>query len=363
MEGSHRLVCSVKGDLGDLLRQVKGSDTAPEYYKLCVKVMGSLDVTEMIEIIENVENRKELVMTEIPKQKEADLRSLFNLVSNDQDRNLETDFWIFLAVTYFLHVLEQKSMFTDTSSLDKTQNQGMSMQQSKIGLLMLRTLRILQFNTHSVLQSSRKSDTSDEGFSMEPVGSAIYTSMAFLNHSCNPNTIKYWEGDRIVVVACQPIRKGKEVTDNYGMHFTVKNRNVRRSWLQEFYWFSCNCAACTSNLSTTDLLPEEIQSVLCPDKECGQQMKLRGDTWVCMCDKERSEGQVKARVAELVRKVMDIVQMEALTGDFSLSVGRYRDILTDLYEVVTHPWRGLVMPEQMLWKAVRMVWGNRRCLQ
>ena len=87
---------------------------------------------------------------------------------------------------------------------------------------------------------------------MEPVGSAIYTSMAFLNHSCNPNTIKYWEGDRIVVVACQPIRKGKEVTDNYGMHFTVKNRNVRRSWLQVRYPF-CH-TGCPRELLTLSVL-------------------------------------------------------------------------------------------------------------
>ena len=73
---------------------------------------------------------------------------------------------------------------------------------------------------------------------MEPIGSAIYNSMAFLNHSCNPNTIKYWEGKRMVLVACQPIRNGEEVTDNYGMHFTVNNRNLRRNWLQVGHNFS-----------------------------------------------------------------------------------------------------------------------------
>ena len=69
-------------------------------------------------------------------------------------------------------------------------------------------------------------------FSMESVGSAIYTSMAFLNHSCFPNTIKYWEGDRIVLVASQDIKPGDEVTDNYGMHFLNTTRNIRQKWLQ-----------------------------------------------------------------------------------------------------------------------------------
>ena len=119
--------------------------------------------------------------------------------------------------------------------------------------------------------------------------------------------------------------------------------------------------ACTLNLSTTELLPEQIQNLVCLDRNCKQKMKLSGGTWTCMCGKERSEGQVTAMVAELVRKVMETIQMEALAGDFPLAVKSYSDILTKLYSVVAHPWRGLVMPEQMLWKAIRMVRGNRRC--
>ena len=72
----------------------------------------------------------------------------------------------------------------------------------------------------------------DQTFSMESMGSALYASIAFLNHSCNPNTIKYWEGDRMVLVASQPIRQGEEVSDNYGMHFLTSSRAVRRNWLE-----------------------------------------------------------------------------------------------------------------------------------
>ena len=151
VEGSHRLVCGVKGDLGDLLRQVKGSDTSPDYYQLCVKVIGKHEVTELVEIMENVDNRKELNMAEVPVQKEADLRCLFNLVSNDQDRHLQTDFWIFLTVIYFLHILEQKNMFTDLTTDSPDNRLGLSRQQSKIGLLMLRTLRVI-FHTIQFIQ-------------------------------------------------------------------------------------------------------------------------------------------------------------------------------------------------------------------
>ena len=138
-EGSHRWVCGVRGELGDILKQVKGSESCPEYYRLCVMVMGRHSVEEMVEIMEMVENRKELDMAEVPVQKESDLRSLFNLVSNDEERNLQTDFWIFLTVIYFLHVLEKKKMFTD---LNMSKSDDLSRQKITIGLLMIRTLRV-----------------------------------------------------------------------------------------------------------------------------------------------------------------------------------------------------------------------------
>ena len=117
------------------------------------------------------------------------------------------------------------------------------------------------------------------------------------------------------------------------------------------------------NLSTTEQLPDKITAVVCPDNNCGDKMKLRSGTWSCSCGKRRSENQVTGMVGEIMRKVMETIQMEAMTGDFSLSMQHYSDLICQLYSVVAHPWRGLVMPEQMLWKAIRMVKGNWRCLE
>ena len=115
------------------------------------------------------------------------------------------------------------------------------------------------------------------------------------------------------------------------------------------------------NLSTREELPEQITAVVCPDNTCREQMVLRRGAWSCSCGKVRSESQVQAMVGEIMRKVMETMQVEAMTGDFSLSMQHYSDLISKLYSVVAHPWRGLVMPEQMLWKAIRMVKGNWRC--
>ena len=68
------------------------------------------------------------------------------------------------------------------------------------------------------------------------MGSAVYPGLALLNHSCEPNTVKYWEGGRMVLLACQPVRPGEELTENYGPHFASQARAARRAWLSDHYW-------------------------------------------------------------------------------------------------------------------------------
>ena len=52
--------------------------------------------------------------------------------------------------------------------------------------------------------------------------------------------------------------------------------------------------------------------------------------------------------------------MESMMGDdIGGALRSYCDILGEMYRVTEHPWAGLVMPEQMLWKAIRTMNGNK----
>ena len=60
----------------------------------------------------------------------------------DDQRSLETDFWIFLTVSFFVALLEQKNFFTDTKlSLDQVNN-NFTPQQLKVGAFLTRILRV-----------------------------------------------------------------------------------------------------------------------------------------------------------------------------------------------------------------------------
>ena len=76
----------------------------------------------------------------------------------------------------------------------------------------------------------------------------LYPTMCLLNHSCDNNTYKYYDGNTMVLVACKNILPGEEVTEEYFPSVQVLPKDQRRVWLLEHYWFDCQCTACQSDL-------------------------------------------------------------------------------------------------------------------
>ncbi len=47
----------------------------------------------------------------------------------------------------------------------------------------------------------------------------MFPTLLLLNHSCEPNTLRInTNGNRVLMVAKRKIKKGEEITDNYGIH-------------------------------------------------------------------------------------------------------------------------------------------------
>ena len=88
-------------------------------------------------------------------------------------------------------------------------------------------------------------------------------------------------------------------------------------------------------------------------------MDLNSDIWSCSCGQTRNNSQLRQFLSAQVRRTLETSQMEeAKSPEFVCDV--YRDILEKMYTNVQHPWKGLVMPEQLFWKAIRMKSGNKR---
>merc|ERR1719322_1222337 len=76
---------------------------------------------------------------------------------------------------------------------------------------------------------------------------AVFPTLALLNHSCDPNITKVFSGTTVYVVAGRNINKGEEVTENYFPFYTVIPLEERRDFLSSHYKFDCLCLACDNN--------------------------------------------------------------------------------------------------------------------
>jgi hypothetical protein len=80
----------------------------------------------------------------------------------------------------------------------------------------------------------------------ENLGSAMYPSASYFNHSCEPNVLKLRQGRIISFVTSRDIQEGEELCISYG----DTNREVeeRRKMLKDWWGFNCDCIRCKREL-------------------------------------------------------------------------------------------------------------------
>lgn len=80
----------------------------------------------------------------------------------------------------------------------------------------------------------------------ENLGSAMYPSASYFNHSCEPNMLKIRQGRTLRFVTSRDIQKGDELCINYGD--TNRNLGERRQMLKDWWGFHCDCIRCRREL-------------------------------------------------------------------------------------------------------------------
>ena len=71
-------------------------------------------------------------------------------------------------------------------------------------------------------------------------------TVALLNHSCCPNTVRASAGSQVVIMASATIPAGAEVTDIYSGTYYDMEKSARGAKCAE-YEFTCACAACSDH--------------------------------------------------------------------------------------------------------------------
>ena len=164
---------------------------------------------------------------------------------------------LFMIAAYLLKVLQQMKYFEG----EKKNENSLTEEEVYIGMILAHFVGVTESNSHLICQVPRDQlhftslpDILRFNFEPQPIGFGINPTLAFFNHSCNPNTIKVQKGNKTILVASQNIGKGEEIFDNYGSLFYTSDRAVRLRDLG----FSCDCPPCAEDWPRYQKLSDAI---------------------------------------------------------------------------------------------------------
>lgn len=194
-----------------------------------------------------------------PKQKKRpylsrDMGRLFNLARSEGGAEKRME--VYMVAVYLLRILQHMSYFgpkADTGSLTE--------EEVYIGMLVAHFVTVAERNSQNISQVSREhlnltslTEILKKDFKPAEVGYGIHPTLALINHSCDPNTIKIQQGGRTVLLAARRLEDGEEITDNYGALFYSMPPLVRCKELE----FECQCEACSNDWPLLHLLSSSL---------------------------------------------------------------------------------------------------------
>ena len=195
-------------------------------------------------------------------------QNINSLVGNSHLRELSDLFRRTLLSIYLTKILDLTRFFRiDESSYFEAEDDVISpwgMQKVIIvASSLLKQIQMLPCNAHEVSELDLKANTKLSESELKEIGSALFTTLSLLNHSCDPSVVRHCYGDTCVVRAIKRINIGEEIVDNYGFLYPVEKKVDRIKHLKEQYYFTCSCIACTENWPLYQDLIEEKPNFLC----------------------------------------------------------------------------------------------------
>ncbi|CAB3377928.1 Hypothetical predicted protein [Cloeon dipterum] len=193
-----------------ILRESKASVTC----LLALRLASNNNVDKIRAGLSEAEGRDVRLIGE-EKYHSHDLSNFFSLVSHSERRSPRDLLQRSLMAHFLLGGLSQGGYFGGKTFLGAE----LSGDQALIGGALLQALQIAQFNSHEVSELVSRDNDSDPKSLF--IGGAVYTTLALLNHSCNPSVMRYHAPGGVVVVrAVRPLQPGDDVSENYGPLWT-----------------------------------------------------------------------------------------------------------------------------------------------
>ncbi|XP_046580371.1 SET and MYND domain-containing protein 4-like [Haliotis rubra] len=191
-----------------------------------------------------------------------DYHSVYNLVNHTDDRSCPDLFRRALGAVFLVKCIEKSEFF---AAAEGAEDSDVDEESVYVGGHILRHTQMLPCNAHEVSELLYKTYSVEMSEPVE-IGSAIYSTLSLINHSCDPSVVRHLYGNQCVVRAIRNISKGEEIFDNYGVLYPVTSKQMRQEKLVAQYYFTCNCYACVSNWPMYNKIRREDPVLKC--KKC-----------------------------------------------------------------------------------------------
>ncbi|RWS02899.1 SET and MYND domain-containing protein 4-like protein [Dinothrombium tinctorium] len=161
-------------------------------------------------------------------------QSIFRLLDHEKDHGSEEQIYYVLMSLFILITIENKK-YVEKSN------------QPKLLYAILRHCQQLSTNLISIYAQEITNDMGNKiSVKESSIGYGIYPNICLFNHSCEPNTVTFYNGSQITIRTSCEIKSGDELCFCYGPTVSKMSLNDRQKFLRKQYYFDCDCKGCNS---------------------------------------------------------------------------------------------------------------------
>uniref|UniRef100_A0A8D8RD30 SET and MYND domain-containing protein 4 n=1 Tax=Cacopsylla melanoneura TaxID=428564 RepID=A0A8D8RD30_9HEMI len=218
-----------------------------------------------------------------------------------------------------------------------------------IGGLLLHQIQFIQFNCHEVADLIKSGSDAKTRF----IGAGTFPTLSMFNHSCEPNIVRYFRGNKVYVNLCKNITKGDQICENYGPLYSEMPKPERQEQLKSHYWFDCHCIACENNWSSfDDLEKSQILRFKCETSGCNNvvEVSITTDEFMIKCD-------LCDKFVNIFKGLKSLQDTESLfrlannyrdTGDYDKALEKFTELMNLLDENLAPPYKDYLLCQRAI---------------
>ena len=290
-----------------------------------------------------LEHRKNMSNEEMVRNKECegcgeddryiaeDYNTIYHLVTHDTDRPVHDLFRRSAMAVFLTKCLERASFFAGIDTEDKEDVLVF------VGGLLLSHLQLLPCNAHEIAELELDKSSVASSVPTE-IGAGIYATLSLFNHSCDPTVNRNFYGDQCVVRAIKTIKKGQEVSDNYGAVYAMQTRIERQQKLKPQYFFECACEACVNNWPLYPHIEHNSPTFKCSHCLKPLPRNLRESDPCGGCSQVQKLDKMKKALEKSTKLYQEAFET-LLEGDISEALPAFLRHIEVMDELLVLPWR------------------------